>query len=87
MRLPLALALALLALPGPAHAATVAREGDDIVYRSDPGESDHVYFQGGADDEEFSSQGAPIRPGPGCKATHNGGHLARHRHGSSARVR
>jgi hypothetical protein len=61
---------ALLALAAPAQAATVAREGTEIVYRSDPGEQDDFVGQVNEDVTPnklyFYERGAKFTLGAGC---------------------
>ncbi len=44
MRLPVAVFIALLALPASAQAGVVGLEGTQIVYRADPGVADRLIF-------------------------------------------
>ena len=60
MRLPIAAALfAALLAPASAHAATVALEGTEVVYRADAGQRDAVSFE---DDAGVLTVGRPAGP-------------------------
>lgn len=62
----LALLLVLLT-PATADAATLGRNGSELVYRSDPGQDDELYYQDFGFGIDFTGTG--ITPGPGCRAT------------------
>ena len=64
--------VALLALPGAAHAGMAGTdqiEGDDIVFSGDPGEANRLTVTGqGEGTVVFEDAAAPITPGEGCTA-------------------
>ncbi len=68
MRLPLAVAVALAALvaPASADAGLAAREGTEIVYRSDPGEKDFFFAEAVEGTLHFRGPYARVTAGPGC---------------------
>lgn len=68
----LTVTVALLALPGAAHAGVAGNdqiEGDDIVFSGDPGETNRVTVTGqGEGTVLIEDAGATITPGRGCTA-------------------
>jgi hypothetical protein len=66
MRLPLAVVVASLVAPASAHAGLAAREGTEIVYRSDPGQEDFFFAEAVEDTLHFRGRFALVIAGPGC---------------------
>ena len=76
MRLPITVAVVVLLVPASAHAATVGREGTELVYRAAAGQEDRL---GLADDERsvrFSSGNTALAAGTGCEAMKGGARCA-----------
>ena len=65
-RLVLALAVALLALPGAAHAATVSSDGTTITYSADAGHDDAIALTAGPAVSRLPEGTATLTAGSGC---------------------
>ena len=65
----------VLLSPGTANAAALGRSGSELVYRSEPGQRDDLFFQDDADTLDVSGHDVgdePVHCACACTAAHHG---------------